>query len=129
MNKTDTTAEHWRLQLIAAACALQHATQTAANIIPIPGGDRFITIGTALDVARLLEIAPADGSIDVLDTLDAVTGKDIAGIACFETERFYLADEVDALVIRAARQIGQQAQQLADAERERVSSVEPGEQA
>jgi hypothetical protein len=58
MSKTENTAEHWRLQLIAAACALQHATGTAANLIPLPGGDRVIAIGTPSEVARLIEIAP-----------------------------------------------------------------------
>jgi hypothetical protein len=50
--------EHIRLTLIANAAALQHCTGTAANVIPLPGTDRFITIGTAAEVARLLEIAP-----------------------------------------------------------------------
>jgi hypothetical protein len=49
--------EHIKLTLIANAAALQHCTKTAANVIPLPGTDRFIAIGTAAEVARLLEIA------------------------------------------------------------------------
>jgi len=104
-NNTGFTQES--LRLLGAALALQQATSTAANLIPIPNTGRFITIGTPAEVARLLEIAPAvPASIGVLDTLDAVTGDDIAGIEAFKVERFYLADDVDGLLRRAARPAG-----------------------
>ena len=43
-----------RNNLIAAALGLQQCTRTAANIVPLPGTDRFIAIGTPGDVARLV---------------------------------------------------------------------------
>jgi len=52
-----------RNNLIAAALGLQRCTKIAANIVPLPGTDRFIAIGTPAEVARLLEIAPAGGPI------------------------------------------------------------------
>jgi hypothetical protein len=48
-----------RLRLLAAALELQHYTSTAANVVPIPGGDQVIAIGSPAAVSRLLEIAPA----------------------------------------------------------------------
>lgn len=104
MNINSTVDDDLKVRLIAAAVGLQQCTQTAANLIPLPGTDRFIAIGTALDVARLLEIAPSGGSIGVLDTLDAVTGDDIAGIEPFKGERFYLANDVDGLLVRLEKQ-------------------------
>lgn len=56
---TDILHEAKRLRLLAAALELQHYTSTAANVVPIPGGERVIAIGTPAQVARLLEIAPA----------------------------------------------------------------------
>jgi hypothetical protein len=37
-NKIDTTCEHTKIRLIAAAIGHQQCTATAANVIPIPGG-------------------------------------------------------------------------------------------
>jgi hypothetical protein len=43
-----------RLRLLAAALELQHYTSTAANVVPIPGGDQVIAIGTPTQVRALL---------------------------------------------------------------------------
>ena len=59
MDQTNNGFSPEALRLIGAALALQQATSTAANIVPLPGTDRFVAIGTAGEVARLLEIAPA----------------------------------------------------------------------
>jgi hypothetical protein len=55
---TDILHEAKRLRLLAAALELQHYTSTAANVVPIPGGDHVIVIGTPAEVAQLLDIAP-----------------------------------------------------------------------
>jgi hypothetical protein len=52
------------LRLLADVLELQHLTSQEASIRPIPmvrgeKAQRFIVIGTAAEVARLLEIAPA----------------------------------------------------------------------
>lgn len=113
LKSTDIHHEAKRLRLLAAALELQHYTSTAANVVPIPGGDRVIAIGTPAEVRELLELAPmGEASIGVLDAIDAVTGVDIANIAAFETERFYLADDVDGLIARCRRQAA--LQQLVD---------------
>lgn len=54
MNKIDTTCEQTRIRLIAAAIGHQQCTKTAANIVPIPGGERVIAIGTRAEVAGVL---------------------------------------------------------------------------
>lgn len=59
-NKIDP-CDTMRTNLIAAAAGLQQCTKTAANIIPIPGGDRVIAIGTPVRVRALLAAAPAVG--------------------------------------------------------------------
>lgn len=64
MNKTNTTAEHWRLQLIAAACALQHATGTESNVIPLPGTQKYLLIG---DQAALVELLEAEHPLNFPD--------------------------------------------------------------
>ncbi len=116
---TDILHEAKRLRLLAAALELQHYTSTAANVVPIPGGDRVIAIGTPAQVRELLEIAPmGEASIKALDAIDSVTGADVAQIAAFETERFYLADDVNGLIARCRRsatlqQLVEQAQGLA----------------
>lgn len=46
--------EHTRIRLIAAAVGLQQCAKTASNIVPIPGGDRVIAIGTPAQVRALL---------------------------------------------------------------------------
>jgi len=68
---TNIRLEAKRLRLLAAALELQHYTSTAANVVLIPGGDQVIAIGTPAEVARLLEIAPAD-SDNVAAILDEV---------------------------------------------------------
>jgi hypothetical protein len=50
----DILHEAKRLRLLAAALELQHYTDTAANVVPIPGGDRLIAIGTPAEVAQPL---------------------------------------------------------------------------
>lgn len=59
---TDLLHEARRLRLLAAALELQHFTSTAANIVPIPGTDRVIAIGTPAQVRALLGAAPACAS-------------------------------------------------------------------
>lgn len=54
MEKIDTTCEHIKIRLVAAAVGLQECTKTAANVIPLPGTGRFITIGTPAEVVMLL---------------------------------------------------------------------------
>lgn len=51
---TDILHEAKRLRLLAAALELQHFTSTATNIVPIPGGDCVIAIGTPAQVRGLL---------------------------------------------------------------------------
>jgi hypothetical protein len=60
-NKIDPKCEHTRIRLIAAAIGHQQCTKTAANVIPIPGTERYIAIGTPLEIRALLpkpELAP-----------------------------------------------------------------------
>lgn len=59
MNRMDILREVTRLRLLAAALELQHLTGTAANVVPIPGGDRVIVIGTPAAVRGLLDTACA----------------------------------------------------------------------
>jgi hypothetical protein len=54
MNNKIDPCDTMRVNLIAAAVGLQQCTKTAANIIPIPGGDRVIAIGTPAQVRGLL---------------------------------------------------------------------------
>jgi hypothetical protein len=51
---TDIPHEAKRLRLLAAALELQHYTGTAANVVPIPGGDQVVVIGTPAEVADVL---------------------------------------------------------------------------
>jgi hypothetical protein len=51
---TDLPHEARKLRLLAAALELQHFTSTESNIVPIPGGDRVIAIGTPAQLAKLL---------------------------------------------------------------------------
>jgi hypothetical protein len=51
---TDIKLEAKRLRLLAAVLDLQHYTSTESNIVPIPGGDRVIAIGTPAQIAQLL---------------------------------------------------------------------------
>lgn len=74
-----------RTNLIAAAVGLQQCTKTAANIVPIPGGDRVIVIGTPAQVAQLLPTATGltaqqvDKLLFAADILDGVDCEDTAG--------------------------------------------------
>jgi len=52
----DLLHEAKKLRLLAAALELQHYTSAAANLMPVPGGDRVIVVGTPAEVARLLEV-------------------------------------------------------------------------
>lgn len=54
-NTADILHEAKRLRLLAAVLDLQHYTSTESNIVPIPGGDRVIAIGTPAQVRALLE--------------------------------------------------------------------------
>lgn len=53
MDKKDL-CEHTRIRLIAAAIGHQQCTSTAANVVPIPGTERNIVIGTLADVEDVL---------------------------------------------------------------------------
>jgi hypothetical protein len=56
MTQAIDTCDTQRNHLIAAALGLQQCTKTAANLIPLPGTDRVIVIGTP---AKVLEMLPA----------------------------------------------------------------------
>ena len=56
----DILHEAKKLRLLAAVLELQHFTSTESNIVPIPGGDRVIAIGTPAQVRALLPTAPAE---------------------------------------------------------------------
>jgi hypothetical protein len=60
----DIPHEVRRLRLLAAALELQHYTRTEANVLPIPGGDRVIAIGTPAQVAGLVGLAPVADDFD-----------------------------------------------------------------
>lgn len=97
MNQKDL-CEHTRIRLIAAAIGHQQCTKTAANVIPIPGTDRFITIGTQAAVFALLRkqvpncgACPGDGSICQRDCRLAEESPPVVGA---ETT---LAEDVAAL--------------------------------
>lgn len=57
---TDILHEARKLRLLAAALELQHFASTATNIVPIPGTDRVIAIGTPAQVRALLADDDAD---------------------------------------------------------------------
>lgn len=54
MDKIDTTCESIRLRLIAAAIGLRQCTKTAANVVPLPGTESVVVIGTPAEVMELL---------------------------------------------------------------------------
>ena len=54
MNNKIDPCDTMRNNLIAAAVGLQQCTKTASNLVPIPGGDRVIAIGTPAQVTQLL---------------------------------------------------------------------------
>lgn len=57
MNETnDILHEAKRLRLLAAALELQHYTCTAASVVPIPGGDQVIAIGTPTQLREVLQL-------------------------------------------------------------------------
>ena len=60
MEQNNTGFSPESLRLIGAALALQQATTTAASMTPIPSTGSFVMIGTPAEVARLLEVAPAE---------------------------------------------------------------------
>jgi hypothetical protein len=70
-NTTDILHEAKRLRLLAAALDLQHYTRTEANVMPIPGGDRVIAIGTPAQVAMLLR-GLGDGVAELVDLLKGI---------------------------------------------------------
>jgi hypothetical protein len=63
---TDILHEAKRLRLLAAVLELQHYTSTDANVVPIPGGDRVIAIGTPAEVVSLVGLAPVADDFDDL---------------------------------------------------------------
>lgn len=70
MTQTNNGFTPEALRLIGAALALQQATSTAANIVPLPGTGRFVAIGTAGEVARLLEVAPTPSAASATAGVD-----------------------------------------------------------
>lgn len=76
LDALDILHEAKRLRLLAAAIELQHFTSTAANVVPIPGGERVIAIGEPAEVARLLCQAPAGLAVEAVlaDTVLHGTG-------------------------------------------------------
>lgn len=70
--EADIPHEVRRLRLLAAALELQHFTRTESNVLPIPGGDRVIAIGTPAQVRALLGAA----SSEFANSEDAVKGSD-----------------------------------------------------
>jgi hypothetical protein len=75
-NKIDP-CDALRVNLIAAAVGLQQCTKTASNIVPIPGGDRVIAIGTPAQIAQLLG---ADVGISNMNVVDPWT--DLTTVGC-----------------------------------------------
>lgn len=71
---TDILHEAKRLRLLAAVLELQHYTSTASNIVPIPGGDRVIAIGTPAQVRALLGAA----SSEIANSEHAINGSELA---------------------------------------------------
>jgi hypothetical protein len=69
---TDTLLDAIRRRLIATVLELQLHTATAANVIPIPGTERSIAIGTAAEVASLLN----DERVDAKPGADFATWLD-----------------------------------------------------
>jgi hypothetical protein len=67
----DTLCEHTRIRLIAAAIGHQQCTKTAANVIPLPGTDRIIAIGTPVEVTQVLK-GLGDGVAELVDLLKAI---------------------------------------------------------
>ena len=57
MNKIDTTCEHAKIRLIAAAVGFQQCTKTAGTEVQIPGTDKRILIGNDAYLAKVA--APA----------------------------------------------------------------------
>jgi hypothetical protein len=72
MNNKDL-CEHTRIRLIAAAIGHQQCTKTAASVVPLPGTERVIAIGTPAHVALALEIAPAPAELMRLGAIMAST--------------------------------------------------------
>jgi hypothetical protein len=70
---TDILHEAKRLRVLAAALELQHYTSTAANVVPIPGGDQVIAIGTPAHIALGLEIGPVPAELIRLGAIMAST--------------------------------------------------------
>jgi hypothetical protein len=67
----DIMHEAKRLRLLAAVLELQHYTRTEANVVPIPGGDRVIAIGTPAQVTQLLR-GLGDGVAELIDLLKQI---------------------------------------------------------
>jgi len=95
-----------RNNLIAAALGLQRCTKIAANIVPLPGTDRFIAIGTPAEVARLLEIAPAQpvAASAGIEGLDYWTGHEIMSDPSMDCIKFIPAVQVEHLLATQSAQ-------------------------
>lgn len=65
--RPDILHEAKRLRLLAAALELQHHTSTAANVVPIPGGDRVIAIGAPAAVADALQLGTKQAAAALCD--------------------------------------------------------------
>ena len=114
MDKRIAPCDTMRVNLIAAAVGLQQCTKTATNIVPIPGGDRVIVIGTPAQVRAMLS-ADVDAArvkpTDILkglrayqptktgEMMDSETGVDDSG----PNTLYYRADDLrDALAQQSA---------------------------
>lgn len=86
--ESDILHEAKRLRLLAAALELQYFTSAAAYMVPIPGTERFIVIGTPAEVRGLLPAAPAVNSL----TTNAVAGQNGAEVASNDAARDVLAE-------------------------------------
>jgi hypothetical protein len=135
MSKQNTTAEHWRLQLIAAACALQHATGTESNVIPLPGTQKYLLIGDQAALTKLLGTEQPlnfpDPAPLALRTLGGLMSNVLYNLAQRDGDRLAAcADDLRKQWDEAVRVDRQAAlQQLVDAGHEIASNVEPGSHA
>lgn len=80
---TDTLRDSKRLRLIATALELMQYERTDSAVIPILGTEpqRYVVVGTAETVARLLEIAPAASTVSAPEEVRNQALEDAAKVA------------------------------------------------
>jgi hypothetical protein len=110
MNTTDIhpLQQAAELRLLADALELQHLTSTEASIRPIPmvrgeKAQRFIVIGAAAEVARLLEIAGARSAQAA--PIQASSRDEVLEEAAekLETQHTWITNVAAANIVRALR--------------------------